>query len=364
MSKNWRILLTIIGLLLLVLAAWYFRTLLIYLFTAAILSIVGSPVVRWLKKVPFGKWHMPSWMAAVITLVLFLTIGIAFLSLFAPLIAAEAAALGKVDFGKTWTQLEGHLERSEAWLSQFNLSGDEQPNRDFLMSRFKEFINLNELSGLFNNIFGVLGNIFVATFSILFMTFFFLKDGYLLNRIIFTITPNDYVDEVKNIMTSARHHLTRYFVGVLVQVTIVTLLITLGLTVLGIKNAFIIGFLAGMMNLIPYVGPIIGMIVGVIIALTTNLDLDVQTALLPLLGKVVGVFLLVQLIDNFFTQPVILGNSVQAHPLEIFIVISLAATLAGVAGMIVAIPAYTMLRIVAKEFLSRSKIVQSLTKGL
>jgi len=80
--------------------------------------------------------------------------------------------------------------------------------------------------------------------------------------------------------------------------------------------------------------------------------------------KVASVFLIIQLLDNILFQPIIFSNSVNAHPLEIFLVISIGGTLGGIPFMILAIPGYTVLRIVAKEFLSEFKIVQDLTKRL
>lgn len=364
LSKNLRYVLSIVGIIAVLFAMWFFRTILVYLLVSAVISIVGSPLVKLIRRIKIGQWNPPSWLAATLTLMLFGSLTMAFLSLFAPLVAQEAALISKVDIDQTWTRLEGKLVEVETWINQFNLSGDEQSNRDFLIGRFKDFVDVSQLSSVFNNIFGLLGNMFVAGFSILFMSFFFLKDGRILSKIIYTVTPDEYLDEMKNILTTAKHHLTKYFLGVIVQITIVTILVSLGLYLLGVQNAIIIGFLAGILNLIPYVGPIIGAFIGILISVTTNLDLDIQSDLIPLISKVAGVFLAVQLLDNFFTQPIILGNSVQAHPLEIFIVISVAATMAGIPGMIFAIPGYTMLRIVAKEFLSRFKIVQSLTKNL
>ena len=83
-----------------------------------------------------------------------------------------------------------------------------------------------------------------------------------------------------------------------------------------------------------------------------------------LIGKAALVFLSGQLVDNFFTQPVIFAGSVKAHPLEIFVLISIAGSLAGITGMMLAIPAYSLIRVVAKEFLSGFKVIQALTDEL
>ena len=364
MNQTTKSILWIIGGILILLCLWYFKTIIAYVVVAAVISFAGAPLVNIIRKIRINNWTPPSWLAAGLTLVIFIHIVALFFSLFAPLIAEEAKVLAQLDLVKTTMTIEGELAKTEEWLSQFNLSGDDQSNSDFLLGKVKGLIDFSQISQAFNNIFSILGNAFIAVFSIVFIAFFFLKDKSLFQRMIYTITPDQHMEKIKHIMDSSGTLLTRYVLGVLAQVIIVTTLVSIGLSILGVKNAIIIGFLAGIFNLIPYIGPIIGALLGMLIALSTNLSLDFATGLLPLAGGVAMVFLLVQLIDNFLTQPILLGNSVKAHPLEIFLVISIAASLAGILGMIVAIPVYTILRVVAKEFLSKFKIVESLTRDI
>lgn len=348
----------------LLLSIWYFRTIIAYVLVAAILSFAGSPLTKLIQRIRIKKWAPPSWLAAALTLLVFINLIFLFFSLFAPLIAEEAKVLAQLDLAQTTQTIEGELAKTEEWLSQFNLSGDEQSNNDFLLNKVKGLIDFSQISQAFNNIFSLLGNAFIAVFSILFIAFFFLKDQSLFQRMLYTITPDKHVDQMKHIIESSGKLLTRYVLGVIAQVCIVATLVSIGLLIMGVKNAIIIGFLAGIFNLIPYIGPIIGALVGMLIAASTNLALDFATGLMPLVGGVALVFLIVQLVDNFITQPILLGNSVKAHPLEIFLVISIAASLAGIGGMILAIPVYTILRVVAKEFLSNFKVVESLTRRI
>lgn len=364
MNPTLRVILWILFGLVIIWICWYFSSLLSYVLVSVVLSVLGAPIVRALKKIHIKKRYLPSWLAAVLTLIFFIKLIVLFFGLLGPLLAEQARTIAQIDVQNTAANLEGQLEQTELWLEQFNLSGDERSNREFLITKIQSLIDFSSMSSTFNNFFSVIGNAFIAVFSILFMTFFFLKDGFLLQRIIFTLTPDKHIEHVKNIEENSRKMLSKYFIGVLTQITIVTILVSTGLSVIGVENAIIIGFLAGIANLIPYVGPIIGACLGIFIAVTTNLDMDIQQSLLPLVGKVALVFLAIQLLDNFVIQPYILGGSVNAHPLEIFIVISVAATLGGVVGMIIAIPAYTMVRIIAKEFLSAYKVVQNLTRKI
>jgi len=141
-------------------------------------------------------------------------------------------------------------------------------------------------------------------------------------------------------------------------------LLSLGLTIFNVKNALLIGFFGGIMNVIPYLGPVIGAIVGVLLAVTTSLSYGLYAETVPLIFIVLGVFASANLIDNIVLQPLIYSNSVKAHPVEIFLVILIAGSMAGIPGMILAIPSYTVLRIIAKEFLSQFRVVQKLTKNI
>ena len=130
------------------------------------------------------------------------------------------------------------------------------------------------------------------------------------------------------------------------------------------KNALLIGFFAAVINVIPYLGPLIGAVFAIFITISSNLDLEFYSEMMPLLLKVVAVFGAMQMLDNFILQPYIFSNSVLAHPLEIFIIILIGAKLNGITGMILAIPVYTILRVIARVFLSEYKIVQKLTGGI
>ena len=146
----------------------------------------------------------------------------------------------------------------------------------------------------------------------------------------------------------------------------VMLLVTIGLTIVGIEfnHAVVIGLFCGLFNVIPYLGPWMGAAVGLLIGAALNINSDFMSVTLPLLGFMVLVFASVQIIDNILFQPLIYSSSVKAHPLEIFLVILAAGSIAGILGMILAIPAYTILRVIAKEFFDNMKIVKKLTENL
>lgn len=226
------------------------------------------------------------------------------------------------------------------------------------------FINPKRIQNLLSTMVGFLGNILIGVFSILFISFFFLREQGLFSGMITNIVPDQYVVETEHAVEESSRLLVRYFIGIATQIIVITSLVSLLLSLFGIKNALLIAFFAALMNVIPYIGPILGATFAFIITFTSNLDLSFYNELLPVFGKVVIVFVIMQLVDNFLIQPFIFGRSVKAHPLEIFLIVLVGAQLGGIIGMVLAIPVYTVLRVVGKVFLSEFKIIQKLTESI
>ena len=364
MNQVLRGLLILIGILVLGWVIYTFRSILTYILISAVLSFIGAPLVKQFRRIHIRSWQVPSWLASLATLTTFALFFSLLIGLFAPLVQGQIELLGNIDVVKAEQNLEQALDGSKEWLESYSLSDGKHTNRVEVIRRVQDTLNPSKLTDFFDNIVGTIGALAVALFSIVFMTFFFMKDGYLIERVIFTITPDKYMEQVKHILLDSHRLLSRYFIGVLAQVTIITIIVSVGLHLVGIENALIIGLLAGLLNLVPYVGPIVATSIGLLLAITAHFGGSADMHIGSLCSLVILVYAIAQLTDNFFIQPYILGNSVGAHPLEIFIVISMAGTLAGVVGMIVAIPCYTILRIVAREFLSKFKMVESLTRGI
>lgn len=227
-----------------------------------------------------------------------------------------------------------------------------------------KFLDPSRITGIFGSIFGLLSNFFVGFMSVFFIAFFFLREQGLFYNMISAIVPNDHEGHVSIAIEETSKMLVRYFVGMASQITVITIAVSLALSLLGIKNALLIGFFAALMNVIPYIGPILGASFGVAITVSSNLDVSFYDQMLPMILKVLAVFFGMQLFDNFIVQPNIFSKSVKAHPLEIFIVVLVGAKLGGMLGMVLAIPVYTVLRVLASVFLSEYKIVQRMTASL
>jgi len=355
-----RIILQVLGVLLGLYALYFFRTIVGYLLVSVALSFAGRPIVNLISKVKIKGNRLPTFVGAVVALMCFITLGSVVIAMFGPLLSAEARALNTIDPQQIAATVNEWMSKADALSSKLNLS-DQTPT-SLLTDQIKSLIGLNGVGSIFSGLFSFLGSAFIAMFSILFMTFFFLKDGNLFHKMIITLTPNSQVEKMEHVMDSSSFLLTRYFSGLILQVTIVTLMVSSGLLIIGSDHALLLGFIAGIFNLIPYLGPLASTALGLLIVATTYTGDPSNWGLQILYAAIV--YGIAQLVDNFFTQPFIFSNRVMAHPLEIFIVISMAGLLGGVSGMVLAIPGYTLIRIVAREFLSGFKIVDALTKEI
>lgn len=364
MNRNLKIISVAIGVILLLFVLWQIKLILLYILIAAILSLILRPLMRLLQKVKVGKFSLPQTSNALICLIVTILITIGFVSIFVPLIIKESRILASIDLKEALDAFQEPLQQFEQWISRYLLAESDERLHDKLENQIANYLDLNHIPTLFNTFLAALGNIFVAGFSIFFICFFFLKEEKLLLKIIHTASPEKYRNIINRILRNVINLLSRYFIGIFIQVIVITTLVTIGLTILGVENALVIGFFTGIINIIPYLGPIIGAIVGMIVAATSNLHLDFYSEMCPMLLKIACIFAIIQLLDNIVFQPFIFSNSVKAHPLEIFLMILISGSLAGVTGMILAIPTYTFLRIIAKEFLSQFRIVRSLTKNI
>ncbi len=367
MNQVFRYILIALGLILGVFIIWYFGHIVTYILISAVLSLIGRPLVEFLGRIKIRGKPLPKSLRALFALLTIWVLFITFFRFIIPLIAGELNNLSQIDTESILVSLDKPIQYFEGIVDKYQInSNGEFTVQQFINDKLLSILNVSFLTNFFSNLAGTLGNIFLAFFSVTFITFFFLRDENLFAESILSLVPDKHVEAFRHAMTSTRKLLVRYFVGILFQVTGIFTIVTFGLTICGVgfSHSLLIGLIAAFLNVIPYLGPIMGAAIGVILCVATHLHLEFMTELLPLIGKTVIVFAVAQLTDNFVFQPFIFSSSVNAHPLEIFLVILIAGSLAGIPGMVLAIPGYTVLRVFAKEFFNKFKVVKKLTSKI
>jgi predicted PurR-regulated permease PerM len=341
---------------------WNVRTIIYYFFAAAIVAFVARPLIKLMSRVKIGGKPLPNWLKSASVLVLFVLILIGGFKLIIPTAVHQAQIISNIDTDNLLDRIQPQITSVTDWMQKANIDQDEL--QEILRNELSTIFSSADIGIYLRNILDGLTGSLVGVFSILFISFFLIKDGNIVNNVVSSLSPDKYLEKIKTIIDETKDLLSRYFVGVLIQITIVMTIITIGLMILGVENALLIGVIAGVFNIIPYVGPLLGGAVGISLAITSQLEIhpDLDLTAFGLLALIP--FVAAQTLDNFVLQPLIFSKSVKAHPLEIFLVILAAGSLGGVVGMIVAVPAYSFIRIVAKEFFAGYKVVQGLTKDL
>lgn len=354
-----------LAILLIVLIALYLKTIVLYICIAIIISLIGQPLVRFFSSIKIKKIKFP---AAIFSLLALATITLTILclvSMFIPLVVEEARIISKINPNEVVSTFKEPLANLNYDLQKFQIQyGNGESIERYLTTKLTSIFGFQEVSSYAQGMVSFTTSLIGGTFAILFMAFFFMKDEHIIYNTILLLTPPKHLEAIKEIARDTKRLLTKYFIGILLDMLFVATLTTIGLSILGVKNCLLIGMFAGLMNVIPYIGPFIAAAFGILIGITSNLELEFYTQLLPLVYKIAITFLIIQLIDSLIFQPLVISNIVKAHPLEIFLVILIAGTLTGIGGMIIAVPIYTILRIIAKEFLFNFKIVQKLTSDL
>jgi predicted PurR-regulated permease PerM len=353
-----RALAVVLGLSLLGYFFYLIQTVLVYIVIAAVVALIARPVIIFLRR----KLKFPETIAVITTMVMFVGLLIAIIGMFIPLVIEQGQSLSLLE-----TQSGGVKSNIEATIIQLN---------EYLNSKginlFNELKNADIFSGLssipsiLNSIIGALGSLSIGLFSVLFISFFFMKDSRILKNGMLAIVPSGTEKRFSKSLEKINDLLSRYFIGLVAQISILFVLYTIILLIFGISNAIVIALLCAILNLIPYVGPLIGAFLMIVLTMTSGLgqNLDFQSEILPTTTWVMIGYFIAQLIDNFFSQPFIFSKTTKSHPLEIFLVIIIGGLLLGPLGMIIAVPTYTVLKVIFKEFLSGNKIVQSLTKDI
>ncbi|AUP81369.1 AI-2E family transporter [Flavivirga eckloniae] len=346
----------ILGIALLLYFLYQIQSVIGYIAIAAVISLIGRPVVFFLEH----RLKFKNTFAVVATMVILLGLFIGLVSSFIPLLIKQGQNLSLLNID----ELQGNIQNLYAEIINYFDLHHIDIEQSFKESRLLSKIDYSLIPNFLNSVVSGLGSFSIGLFSVLFISFFFLKDSRLFENGILTFIPDNKESRWKNSSEKIKDLLSRYFVGLIFQILIIFIIYTIGLLIIGVENAIVIAFLCALLNLIPYVGPLVGALLMITLTMTSNLGESFSDVILPKTFWVFIVFIVGQLVDNFGSQPIIFSKSVKSHPLEIFLVILITGILFGVIGLIIAVPAYTAIKVILKEFLSENKIVKKLTKNL
>ena len=330
------------------------QTVIIYILIAAVLSLIGRPFILLLRK----KLKFPNLFAVILTMIIMLGMISSLIILFVPLVIEQGKNLSLLEVEELKINIQNIYDQISSYFSSKGIDILSTLNELDIVSQFQS------IPTFLNAFVDALSSLSAGLFSVIFISFFFMKDSHLLKNGILTLIPKTSEKRFSASLEQINDLLSRYFIGLILQISVLFIIYTIVLLSFDISNAVVIAFLCALFNLIPYIGPLIGGFIMFILSMTSNIGQDFQTEILPTSLWILFFYLIAQLLDNLVSQPVIFSKTTKSHPLEIFLIIIICGILFGVIGMMVAVPCYTALKVILKEFLSENKIVKSLTKSL
>ena len=343
---------------------WYFRSVLVYVILAFVVSLLGMPLMRLFRKIKIRGKSLPDSLLAVVTLILifsFLSLLVTELVPVVTHIVRDASIMNSEDI-----PYNSFLDQINLWIiSLFPALGRDFNLVSFILEQIRSLEILSNVTSFVGSVASVAVSVAVGLFSVVFISFFFIRDEKLFCKIISALVPDRIENSIEKTIEEITHLLSRYFIGLNIEVVGVILLNFIGLWLIariGAEYAIGIAFIAGLLNIIPYVGPLLGEVIGVLLCVVLKYGAGVGLAV-PVWAFALIVFaimLTTQLIDNFVYQPLIYSTSIKSTPLEIFIVLLIAGQIGGTLGLLVGIPVYTVIRVIAVRFFYKQKVVRRL----
>jgi predicted PurR-regulated permease PerM len=343
--------------------AWYFLQIIIFIIVAGIISIIGYPLVELFDKIRIRKFKFPHVCSVILTLLLLIVVVTSLLSFFIPLVIREASIISSIDGKKLIEYYGKEIHWIEYNMTQLGVLKKGATIETLIRANISKIIDFNIFTNIISRVLSFTGTFFFNTFSILFLSFFFLYDNRMLPKFILLLVPEKYSEKTQNVMSKSKKLLSRYFIGLILNVLVMIISYAIALTIVGAKGALVIAFFGGIVNIIPYIGPIIAVITGILLGVSGIISIGLYGAIWTMAFKIFLAMVIVILLDNFIYGPMIQGRSIKVHPVEIFLVIIAAGSIGGIPTMIIAVPAYAFLRIVAGEFLSQFRLVQSFSNN-
>ena len=358
------------GLALILALCWYFKNVLIYIIVAFVISMIGRPFMQLLKKIKIKGKSAPNWLLSIITILLIIGLLVLLITQMIPLVSNIIRDALAISDNTAFNFSSNPIEKVNEWIiGLFPDLGQDFDITVVVLGKLRDLVSFNQVSDIVGSVASLIASTFVALFAVVFISFFFIKEDGMFERIVCALVPDKHELTLSKTLSEIKQLLSRYFAGLLVEMLGVALVDFLGLWLiarLDFSYAIGIAFIAGMLNVIPYVGPLIGALLGmglgVVLKLGIGAGLSVNVWVFALI--ILAIMLTAQLVDNLVYQPVIYSTSIKAHPLEIFIVLLLAGHIGGMVGMFVAIPTYTVIRVVAIRFFYRYKPIQRLVPDL
>ena len=347
---------------------WYFRSVLTYILIAVVVSLVAKPLMGVLQKIRIKGKKAPDWLLAALSIIIVLGLLISLITSVIPIVAGILKDISMVNIETAARGIAVPLAEFNDFLRQaFPQLGSDFRIEITALNELQKLLNVSMFSSVLGSAATFVTNMAIGLFSVVFIGFFFIKDDGLFTQIVCTLVPDRHEETTEKAISDIGYLLSRYFIGVILEMIGVALINFLGLAFiarLGLHASIGIAVLTGILNVIPYVGPFIGIVLGttlsILLKYTSVSPIGLDMNFWVFAAILVAILYFTQLVDNFVYQPLIYSTSIKSKPLEIFIVLLIVGHIGGPLSLIIAIPCYTVVRVIAFRFFGHIKAIKRL----
>ena len=316
--------LTLLAIGIIMVAIYLGQDIIVPLALAGLLAVLLRPLEQWLIRIGIPK---------LIAITLALTIAILIVSAVTVLISMQVA-----DFTDEWPKLKRNIDHfyrdARRWIRrEYSVSYRQQA--EYLKNAQSKTLETFQGPETLGAVTGPLGTLILIPIY----TFLLLYYRAMLIHFSVVLFAEEQKHRVLEILGQIKSIIQSYMVGLLLETTAVAVLNSAGLLVLNVQYAILLGVMAAILNLVPYIGGLVATVLAVMVTFISHPEIDV------LLG-VVGVFIAVQVIDNNFLVPFIVGSKVRINALVSIVGVLVGGALAGLSGMFLSIPAIAMMKVV------------------
>lgn len=290
-------------------------------------AILLRPMVNFLNK----KLKFPHVIAVIVSVILFILF-------FAGIIFFVSYKIG--DMAADWDKIKNnfllHYHNFQQWIQQsFHISYFEQ--NQYVKQATKDSLSGNIL--LTRNTLNSFTDVLLNFVLIPIYTFLFLLYRNLLIKFLSKLFKEEHQNKLQDILFQVKISIQSFLIGLLIELGIVATLTSIGLMIVGVEYALLLGVITGILNLIPYIGILIAGLLSIVASLTSSTQISIVVG-------VIVVNIIVQLIDNNILVPMIVSSKVKINALVSIIGIIIGSAIAGVAGMFLAIPVIAILKVI------------------
>ena len=309
---------------------------------AGVLYYLLNPLVKLLMRIRLGKFHVSRTVAVSVIFIGILLVLYYLITSFVPDLVAQISTLIKQipRFTREAQLMLVHVSR-HGWLKNLPVKQYSSRVQGFVYGNIRDL--LSRITVSLGRVVSMATNVVIIAVTVPVMLFYMLKDGYKLTPAIATWVPRHHRLPVIHLLNRMSLTISHYIGGQMIECLFVGTFTTIGYFLIHQKYAVLLGIFAGICNIIPYVGPYIGIAPSLMVAMTANYSQLIW---------VVIVVIIVQQIDGNLIYPNVIGKSLRIHPLTIIVILLAAGHIAGLMGMILAIPLYAVVKTVVQYIYS------------